>query len=177
MIRIFPERFTAGLTFKRTADPDCYHANDGWGLSAALRGPSVIDIAASVDLGKHLFNVGADVTATWAVGRYDYAIRAARTSEVFGVETGVIEILPNLDSATVGFDGRTHAERVLESIEAVLEQRATMDQQRYRINNRELDRTPITDLLKLRDVYRAEVHREKARARGDSGFGAVRVIL
>ena len=60
----------------------------------------------------------------------------------------------------------------------MIEKRASLDQERYRINNRELYRTPIADLLKLRDLYRAEVRREQAAARGQNPFGAtVRVRL
>lgn len=176
--RIFPAKFTAGLTFKRTVAPECYPVSDGWTLSAAIRGSMVIDIVATDVDGKHRFAVGADDTAEWTPGRYSYSIRAAKVSEgVFEVETGAIEILPNLDTATAGYDGRTHAERTLEAIEAVIEQRASLDQERYRINNRELYRTPIADLLKLRDTYRAEVQQEKRLTRGGNLFGAVRVIL
>jgi hypothetical protein len=176
-VSIFPAKFTAGLTFKISTEVACYPASDGWGLSAALRGPGVINIVATVDLGKHRFAVGADATVLWAPGRYDYTIRAAKAAEVFEVESGTIEILPDLSAAVIGHDGRTHAEKVLESIEAVIQQRATLDQERYRINNRELYRTPIADLLKLRDVYRAEVQREKTLARGGNEFRSVRVIL
>ena len=53
-----------------------------------------------------------------------------------------------------------------------------MDQERYRINNRELYRTPIADLIKLRDMYRAEVNRERAAKCGKNPFGRkVRVVL
>lgn len=91
---------------------------------------------------------------------------------------GQITILPDLASAGDGFNGKTHAQRTLEAIEAVIEKRATMDQERYRINNRELYRTPIADLLKLRDLYRLEVAREKQAQCGKNPFGRkVRVSL
>jgi hypothetical protein len=61
---------------------------------------------------------------------------------------------------------RTHAQIALANIEAVLAKRSTQDQERYTINNRELWRTPLGDLLKLRDYYRAEVRREKQAQRG-----------
>jgi hypothetical protein len=176
--KIFPASCTAGLTFKHRADPACYSAADGWTLSALLRGPSVIDIVATVDAGKHLFAAAASATASWAPGRYDYAIRAAKAGEVHELETGVMQIEPDLSSRPAGFDGRTHAERTLAAIEAVLEQRASLDQEEYKINNRELRRTPIAELLKLRDTYRAEVQSEQMRARGGAEFGrAVKVIL
>ena len=84
---------------------------------------------------------------------------------MFEIEGGTLEILADVSAAGAGFDPRTHAQKVLESIEAVLEGRATKDQQSYKINNRELVRTDIADLLKLRETYRAEVAREAAGGR------------
>lgn len=58
--------------------------------------------------------------------------------------------------------GESHAQRVLAAIEAVLERRATVDQQSYGIEGRSLARMPIGDLLRFRDRYRAEVAAERA---------------
>lgn len=94
------------------------------------------------------------------------------------VGSGQITIMPDLASAEAGYTAKTHAQRTLEAIEAVIEKRASMDQERYRINNRELYRTPIADLLKLRDLYRLEVAREQQAQRGCNPFGRkVRVSL
>lgn len=71
--------------------------------------------------------------------------------------------------------GLDHIHRVLESIEAVIEKRATIDQERYTINNRELWRTPIPQLLELRDRYRAELRRAMAAKSGGLFNQAVRV--
>lgn len=94
------------------------------------------------------------------------------------VGSGQITIMPDLAAAEAGYTAKTHAQRTLEAIEAVIEKRASMDQERYRINNRELYRTPIADLLKLRDLYRLEVAREQQAQRGCNPFGRkVRVSL
>jgi hypothetical protein len=175
---ILPGTITAGLTLDRVVALDCYPASEGWALYVALRGPDAIDLTATVEDGKHKLRAEAAVTAGWAPGRYSYTARVTKGDDVFQADAGVLEILPDLNSQLPGFDGRTHAERVLDAIEAVLAHRATLDQERYRINNRELYRTPIAELLKLRDTYRAEVQQEQMRARGGKYFGrAVRVIL
>jgi hypothetical protein len=56
---------------------------------------------------------------------------------------------------------RTHAKRVLDAIEAVLENRANLDQQSYTVEGKRLDRTPISELLKLRREYQAEYNLEQ----------------
>lgn len=169
----FPQTITAGLTFDRLVTLTAYPASDGWALRAILRGPGVIDMAAAPDGAQHRFHVDAADTAAWNPGLYAFSMRAERNGEVFETDAGTVDILPDLSGQQAGYDGRSHARKTLEAIEAVIERRATLDQERYRINNRELYRTPISDLIKLRDLYRAEVRREEAAQCGKSLFGGV----
>lgn len=172
-----PAKIGAGLTFDRLLTLTAYPAPE-WALSVLLRGPASISLPGVAEGTQHRLQAPAATTAGWAPGVYWYTMRATRGADVVEVESGQLEILPDLAAAGAEYDGRTHAERTLESILAVIEKRATLDQERYRINNRELYRTPIADLLKLRDLYRAEVRREQAAKRGQSLFGAtVRVRL
>ena len=91
------------------------------------------------------------------------------------LESGQIKIKPDLATLDAGHDGRDHLQRTRDAIEAVLEKRATLDQERYKINNRELVRTPISELLTLRDRYRSELRRLKAVRKGSLFDQAVRV--
>ena len=174
MTGIFPSSISAGLTFDRTATLTAYPAPD-WQLSAVLRGPATIDLQAEPVGTAHRFYVTATEAAEWEAGAYWYSIRAANGDDVVEVEAGQVYIKPDLAAAAAGHDGRDHVQRVLESIEAVLEKRATLDQERYKINNRELWRTPVSELLVLRDRYRSELRRMKAVAKGGLFDQAVRV--
>lgn len=176
-MRILPASVTAGLTFERTICLERYPAGV-WALSAVLRGPGALNLSSTAEATQHKISVDAVTTSGWVPGRYSYSVRVTNGVFVHEVEAGALDILPDLNAQTPGHDGRSHAERTLDAIEAVLERRATLDQERYRINNRELYRTPIAELIKLRSLYRSEVQRERQRARGDKLFGrAVRVIL
>lgn len=174
MTGIFPSSTSAGLTFDRTATLTAYPAPD-WELSAVLRGPAVIDLQAEPSGTAHRFYVTATEAADWEPGDYWYSVRATRGDDVVEVEAGQITIKPDLAMLSAGHDGRNHVQRVLEAIEAVLEKRATIDQERYKINNRELWRTPISELLVLRDRYRSELRRMKAGRNGSLFNQAVRV--
>lgn len=167
-----PDKIGAGLTFDRLVTLTAYPAPD-WVLTVLLRGKSAIDLQATAEGSQHRLHAAADATATWAPGDYWFTVRATRGAEVQEVEQGQLTIMPDMAAAAAGFDGRSHAQKCLEAIEAVLEKRSTLDQDRYRINNRELYRTPVADLMKLRDLYRAEVRREKQAASGKSIFGAM----
>jgi hypothetical protein len=171
---IFPSSASAGLTFDRTATLTAFPAPD-WQLSAVLRGPGAINLQAAPEGNGHRFRVLAGDTAEWAAGTYWYSIRATDGTDVIEVESGDIIIKPDLAAMTAGHDGRAHVQKVLDAIEAVLEKRATLDQERYRINNRELYRTSIPDLLQLRDRYRTELRRMKALANGALFDQSVRV--
>lgn len=151
---------------------DAYQA-PSWALSLLLRGPASIDLQAVADGANHRLQATGGVTETWAPGLYNYAIRATRGGEVVELQRGQLEIMPDLAAMAPGSDVRSAAQIALEAIEAVISKRATMDQERYRINNRELYRTPIKDLIALRDMYRGEVRRERAAACGKSLFGGV----
>lgn len=174
MTGIFPSSISAGLTFNRPATLTAHPAPD-WQLAAVLRGAGAIEITAEADGTGHRFLVPATETATWVPGDYWYSIRASKDGEVVEVESGQITVKPDLASLDAGHDGRAHVQRVLDAIEAVLEKRATIDQERYSINNRELWRTPIPQLLELRDRYRSELRRMKAARKGGLFNQAVRV--
>ncbi|PKG51261.1 hypothetical protein CXF87_10240 [Halomonas sp. MES3-P3E] len=146
-----------------------YPAPD-WSATLILRGAQSIDLASQPDGKLHTFTTAADVTASWKPGDYWYSLRVTDGTEVYEVETGTLTVDPDL-AAVSEFDGRTHAERTLQAIEAVIEGRASKDQDSYRINNRELRRTSISQLLKLRDVYRQEVRRLRASRRGKDTLG------
>ena len=166
----FPSEVGAGLNFTATIDAGDYPA-PGWTVQAILRGPAAINLTASPQGSQHVFDVPAATTANWVPGTYWYSIRATDGAAVFEISSGQATVTPDLAQAAVGFDGRSPNQIALDAIKAVLAKRATQDQQRYTINNRELWRTPIADLLKLKAHYTVQVRRELARKRGDTGLG------
>lgn len=164
-----PTEATAGLTFRASVNDDLHAAPD-WSLSLHLRGPAAIDLMADSDGGEHSFTVPASETAAWAPGRYWWAIRATNGADVEEIERGDVAIAPDMLAAP-SFDGRSDAEKAFEAINAVLGKRATIDQERYRINNRELYRMSVSDLLKLRTFYAAQVRKERNRKSGSRDWG------
>lgn len=170
MRTIIPDTIAAGTSFSASTTQLAFA--DGWTLTLFLRGPGAQQVEATRSGATHTFAATPAATAAWEAGDYAYTIRATDGADVVEVESGRVRITPNLAAGNV--DTRSHARITLEAIEAVIEKRATLDQERYRINNRELYRTPIGDLLKLRTFYRNEVAREDARARGRSRFRQIK---
>jgi hypothetical protein len=159
-----PEKIIAGTTFSQLVTLTAYPAPE-WGLTLLLRGPLKIDVVATAEGAQHLLSATAQSTSLWPPGIYWWAARATRGAEVVQVDEGQAVVVVDLASIDEPHDARSHAEKVLAAIEAVIEGRAAVDQQKYTINNRELWRTPIADLL-LRSRYRDEVRREQQARRG-----------
>ena len=122
-------------------------------------------IAATEAESTYLVEIASAVTASLTAGDYQWAafiIRSSDSQRVV-VDQGRTEILPNLQNTTA--DLRTHAKKVLDAIEAVLENRASQDQMSYSIAGRSLSRMSIDDLMTFRNRYRAEYLREIKLAR------------
>lgn len=109
------------------------------------------------------FTVASAVTAALAPGAHRWAVVAydADGGRVT-LRTGESTVAPD-PLATA--DARTPAERILAAIEATIEGRAVKDADAFTIEGRSITRTPVPDLLRLRNVYQREV----AAARGQAG--------
>ncbi len=155
------KEITAGDSLNWTETVSAYPASDGWTLKFVLvNGSAKIEFSTSADGDDHAVALPATTTTQWSPGRYRYQAFVEKGEDRYTVGTGTVDVLPDFTSAAT-LDGRTHAEKVLESIEAVIEKRATKDQESYTIKGRSLARTPLPDLIALRDKYKADVAAEK----------------
>ena len=121
----------------------------------------------------YYIEVNSPTTADFETGDYIWEAYITRTSDSqrIMVDSGRTEITPNLANTTA--DLRSHAKKVLDAIEAVIEGRASIDQSSMSIAGRSLSRTPLADLQELRASYKAEYLQEikKARIRNKQGSG------
>ena len=104
-------------------------------------------------------------TTSYSVGDYiweAYITKAADSNRVM-VDSGRTTITQNL--ANTNADLRSHAKKVLDAIEAVIENRATVDQSSFSIAGRSLSRMSIDELLTLKNRYKAEYLKEIKEAR------------
>ena len=170
-----PDRIPAGLDFQATVSIAAYPATQ-WQLSAILRGPQAINLSSTPDDTAFVFAAPAATTSTWTPGNYWFSLRATMGSALMDAGSGQLTIIPDLSTVTEPYDGRTPNEIALAAIDAVLAKRASQDQQRYMIGGRELWRTPIADLMKLRGYYAMRVSRERAKLSGRPRFGRPVVV-
>lgn len=155
---------------------------DEWTLTYYLRANLAggeITISASADGDGYEVDVAPAVTAEYTPGFYYWSAYVAQSGDRKLVAQGRLEILPNPIDVTSPVDGRSHARRTLASIEAVIERRATTDQQRYVMQavGRSVDKIPILELLKFRDYYAGLVSAEEEKERIARGEASGRNIV
>ena len=119
-----------------------------------------------------ILHIKPEETTFAAAGQYLWAMIGVddvqNSQERRTLEQGRLEVEPDY-LASGPLDGRTHARKVLDSIRAVIEARATKDQASYTIGGRSLSRTPIKDLIELEQLYARRVQNEEGQAAADRG--------
>lgn len=128
-------------------------------------GSSEIQLVGTAYGSDYLFSVSSAVSADFTPGYYHWQLEMVRDSdsERVVVERGTFTALADLD--VNGADPRSHAEIMVDKIEARLENRADVDVSNYSINGRSLVKMSIDELMKWRDYYRAELAMEKRKER------------
>ena len=114
-------------------------------------------IAASNSGDDYLFSASSAATSAFTAGLYHYQIEVLETSSNnrLILDQGELDVTVDLDVNAV--DPRTHAEKMLQKIEAVLENRADADVSSYSIAGRSLTKMSPEELLTWRNNYRREV--------------------
>lgn len=170
-----PISFVAGDTLVFEHDDPTYSVDD-WTLDyVSLKLSAGFSFTVTTGNGYTFSaSVKASDTISWVAGTYRWLAQVSHNSngERHTVAEGTWDVIA--DYATLvssGFDSRSHVKKVLDAIEAVIEGRATQDQMSYSIGNRSLARTPIPDLIVLRDKYRINYANEQKAERIALGLG------
>ena len=174
-----PTEARAGDTWKWTKTLADYPASEGWALTYRFKSATAaFEVAASASGDDYSVTVAATTTDDIAAGFYTWVAQVSLAGEKYTVDSGPFTVNPDFHTGTASaaYDGRSHARIVLDAIEAVIEGRASRDQEAYEIAGRSLKRTPIADLLKLRQHYKAELAAEEAAQRIANNVGAGRKI-
>ncbi|MEW6307135.1 MAG: hypothetical protein AB1705_27035 [Verrucomicrobiota bacterium] len=163
---IEPALITAGSTATWKRSLSDYKASDGWTLKYRLRKSTStnLSITSTASGDDHLISVSAATTAGWTTGKYAWYAFVESGSQRFDVGEGFLEV--RADPATSSsFDGRTHARKMLDAIESMLEGNASREEQALTITsggvNRQIQFCTKEELLKFRAYYSNEVRAEE----------------
>ena len=131
--------------------------------------------ATANDDGSYKFTVAGNTFTT--AGDYRATLYIIDGGDNILIEEIDITVLPSVSSAV---DARSHSKKVLDAIKAVLENRATVDQQSISIAGVSLSRMSIDQLLQLKNYYEQlykQEQREEAMERGEKSPNSVQVKL
>lgn len=166
----------AGDTLKFLRSVPDYPASAGWSLGYTLVEKNhKITFGSTASGDDYLVNVSAATTATWAAHQYAWRAQVSKAGEVYTVGEGRIEIKASF--AGNHFDTRSVARQGLEAIEAYLINVDNFQASQYEIAGRSLRRYSMTELLALRDRFKAEVLREEAAQRVANGLPDTRRVF
>jgi hypothetical protein len=171
-----PAELTAGDTAQWWRSLSDYPAGAGWTLHyrlLPLRGGTVIEITAGADGDDHIIEVSAETTAEWAAGDYRLVSYVTKTvgesvERHTITKSARLKVLPDPAELDASGDTRSHAEKMLEALEATLEGRATSAVLSREVDGVRLQYMTHEQLLKLRNKYLDLVSQERDRAAGRS---------
>ncbi len=129
-----PLKLRAGDTWQWTRTITDHPAST-WSLVYTLRrfGEDPITITGVANGDTFDITVTAAVTAPYKHGVWDWIARVALSAEVFTVDQGKLEILPNIELEQIA-DHRTYNQRALDALEAVMENKATSDHLQFTVS-------------------------------------------
>lgn len=159
-----PDTLVAGDTWRWRKTLAEYPPSEGWTLSYAITGASVIDAAGVTVVASgsgYDVTVAASATGLLRPGSYRWAaIVTSGTGETVTADAGVFVVSADPRMAQPG-DSVTHAERMIALIEAVLENRVPSGIHTYQIAGRAVTSYTPLELRQLRAHYRRELWRSR----------------
>lgn len=177
-----PLELRAGLTWEWERQDLVDYPAPTWTLTYWFKrqgGADKFSIVATANGTYHHVAVAMATTDPYVADDYSWVAVVSNGTDSFEVDKGNLHLQPKYN-ADAALDDRSHAKKVLEAIEAVIEGRAAKDQEEYTIassngSSRSLKRTPLAELIKLRARYRSEVLAERIAA-GEQGLGTGKLV-
>lgn len=171
-----PDTIIAGDTIKWKKSFSDYKVSEGWELSYKIGGVADktldfgTEITASGD--DFLISIPESTSTSWGNGEYWYRGQVSKGGEKFTVSDGTFKVT----NVSKFYEAIAHTKKVLDAIDAVIEDRATKDQESYTIKGRSLSRTPLADLLTLKSTYTTKYNQLKKAEKLNKGQKGSRII-
>ena len=160
---IEPVEFYAGDTISWTRRMSSFPADQGWALAYRFVNKDISRAVQQADItpdgSQFLIQIPADETAALLPATYQLIGYVTDGTDRYIVADATVRVRE--DPAVDGepFDFRTQNERVLESINALIEGREDVEE--HAIDGRQLRQMKMDDLIKWQQVYSGRVMREK----------------
>lgn len=161
-----PDAITAGDSAEWTKSFSQYSPVDGWTLIYKIvkqDGSNYATFSATTSGTSFAVNVAPSITSTWPSGVYQIQGVVTLGAEAHTVWSAQLTVNPGIQPG--GTDTRSNAKRILDSLEAVFEGRATSDILDSMVEGTSFRRMNPEQLMKLRDYYMSVYRSEQAAAK------------
>ncbi|OGO35994.1 MAG: hypothetical protein A2Z03_01045 [Chloroflexi bacterium RBG_16_56_8] len=146
-----------------------------------LYGQAVKTITATASGSDHDIAAAVSVTTPFAAGEWQWTAYVEKgadaTLERYTVESGTVTIKPRLAAAGSTSDLRSHAQKMLDAIEAAMFGRATHAELSLTINGKAIQYLKPNELREERAYFRNEVAEEKRKEDIAQGKSSSRRIV
>lgn len=172
-----PLSVVAGDTLKWKKSSLANFPSPEWVLTYELRSPVLstpIQITAVQDgtTSDYSITVPAVTSALWIAGEYSWSAFVTKGTERKQIDSGSMDVQPDLAQASADFDGRSYVKKVLDALQALILGKATKDQQSYSINGRSISRLTPEELITWENHYKHLYQKEKRANDLKKGIGA-----
>jgi hypothetical protein len=175
-----PALITAGDTVKWSATSSQYPSSE-WTRTVAFRHRNDndhVNVTGVASGDGWDFTLSATQTSAWPAGDISWQDYVTKSSERYTLATGTLIVGINLAVTTGSHDARSQAEKDLAAVQAAM--RAIIDGgavQEYSIGSRSLKKMSMPDLIALESKLKADVTREKRRAKLAAGLDSGRAVF
>jgi hypothetical protein len=174
-----PSVITAGDSLSWDDDPTSDNLGNPidsslWTLKYDFRQASVsnLSVTAAAHGSGWRTSLTALQSAAWAAGKLYWIAYATKALERVTLGSGQIDVSPNIVAAANTVDLRSQTQQDLDAIDAAI--RAIIAGgavAEYTIGGRSLRKTPMADLIQLRNVLKSRLFREQKAQRIANGLG------
>jgi hypothetical protein len=160
-----PKEFTQGDSLSWTESFDDYPASAGWELHYVFvtSAADPLDVTAAANGDAFNVSVASEDTAALDVGNCSIQGYVLNGTERHTVSRTSANVLQDMTALAAGADTRSHYQKVLDAVNAVIEGRATQAEEEYSIAGRSLRRTPLNDLKAFKMTYERLLEIEQAK--------------
>lgn len=173
-----PSVITAGDSLSFVESYSSYPAGDGWSLQIILMNQAgKIELGSSASGNDFAFEIAAAETASWTAGSYRAIPVFSNSAERITLDSSPVTVEP--DPLTVNaLDGRTQAQRILDSLRACYESFVKTGMvQEVGINGRVTKFRTAEDILDQINYWQTVVNAEYAKKSGNASGGFGKRIL
>lgn len=156
-----PKTLTVGVSTDFVANHPDYKSDD-WNLVFNLAGADIIPATTTPQDGDWLVAIAGTDTADLDPGPYYWSARVVKEGIARSIGAGNLTLVADLATVDTPFDGRSHAQKILDGLYAAFEKMSQGAIASYSIEGRNATYRTLEELTTAIDYWKRQVRLEQA---------------